>query len=64
MLFTGLNAALKTLLPHIKHIHYILHIHQNLDRHIQSSLGENYRNFLFKFYSVQNSLNEAVFKIR
>ncbi|CAB4411418.1 unnamed protein product [Rhizophagus irregularis] len=61
---TGLDAALKTLLPHIKHIHCIFHIRQNLDRHMQSSLGENYRNFLSKFYSARNSLNETLFEIR
>ncbi|CAB4425554.1 unnamed protein product [Rhizophagus irregularis] len=61
---TGLDAALKTLLPHIKHIYCIFHIRQNLDRHMQSSLGENYRNFLSKFYSARNSLNETLFEIR
>ena len=43
---TGLDAALKTFLPSVKHVHCIFHIRQNLDRHIQRSLGENYNSFL------------------
>ena len=61
---TGLDAALKTFLPFVKHIHYIFHIRQNLDRQIQRSLGENYNAFLSQFYSARNSLNEAAFDIK
>jgi hypothetical protein len=61
---TGLNAALKTFLPFVKHIHCIFHIHQNLDRHIQKSLSENYKFFLSQFYSVRNCLNETTFNIK
>jgi hypothetical protein len=48
---TSLDAALKTFLPNAKHIHCMFHIRQNLDRHVQNTLGENYRDFLSKFYS-------------
>ncbi|CAG8580299.1 19576_t:CDS:2 [Dentiscutata erythropus] len=61
---TGLDAAVKTFLSTIKHIHYIFHIRQNLDRHIQSFLGKNYNEFLAKFYLAYNSLNEVIFKAR
>ena len=61
---TGLDAALKTFLPLVKHVHCIFHIRQNLDRHLQRSLGENYDNFLSWFYSVRNSLNKAAFDIK
>ncbi|CAG8519315.1 17814_t:CDS:2, partial [Racocetra fulgida] len=61
---TGLDAAVKTFLPTVKHIHCIFHIRQNLDRHIQSSLGQNYHEFLAKFYLAYNSLNEALFEVR
>ena len=42
----------------------IFHIRQNLDRHIQGTLDENYKDFLSKFYSTCNSLNETIFEIR
>ncbi|GBB98120.1 hypothetical protein RclHR1_03140019 [Rhizophagus clarus] len=61
---TGLDAAIKNFLPNVKHVHCIFHIRQNLDRHVQRSLGENYTEFLSKFYSVRNSLNETLFNIR
>ncbi|GES73163.1 protein FAR1-related sequence 5-like [Rhizophagus clarus] len=61
---TGLDAAIKNFLPNVKHVHCIFHICQNLDRHVQRSLGENYTEFLSKFYSVRNSLNETLFNIR
>ncbi|CAG8780775.1 10018_t:CDS:2, partial [Gigaspora margarita] len=32
---TGLDAALKTFLPFVKHVHCIFHIQQNMDRHLQ-----------------------------
>ncbi|CAB4379092.1 unnamed protein product [Rhizophagus irregularis] len=48
---TSLDAALKTFLPFIKHVHCIFHIRQNLDRHIQRSLGKHYNSFLSQFYS-------------
>ena len=58
------DAAIKDFLPNVKHVHCIFHIRQNLDRHVQRSLGENYNEFLSKFYSVRNSLNETVFNIK
>jgi hypothetical protein len=61
---TGLDAAVKSFLPNVKHVHCIFHIRQNLDRHVQRPLGENYKEFLSKFYSVRNSLNETLFNIR
>ncbi len=51
-------------LPNVKHIHCIFHIWQNLDCHVQQSLGEHYNAFLSKFYFVHNSLNKTLFKIR
>ncbi|CAG8608989.1 24607_t:CDS:2, partial [Gigaspora rosea] len=32
---TGLDAALKTFLPFVKHVYCIFHIRQNMDRHLQ-----------------------------
>ncbi|CAG8624353.1 14825_t:CDS:2, partial [Racocetra persica] len=54
---TGLDAAVKTFLPNVKHIHYIFHLRQNLDRYLQSTLVE-------KFPSASTYLVETLNKIK